>query len=52
MEHGQRMIIPFLDNEGIDANLIREGLQAQFSEHGYKLRTVPFWIAEVGRGRQ
>jgi hypothetical protein len=52
MEYNQRVIIRFLWNDGIDANQITARLQAQFGEHVYKLRTVRFWIAEEGFGRQ
>jgi hypothetical protein len=47
MEYDQRMIVKFLLNEGADARDIADRLQAQFGEHGYKLWTVQFWIAEV-----
>jgi hypothetical protein len=48
MEHDQRVIIRFLWNERIDAYEITHRLQAQFDEYVYALRTVRFWIAEVG----
>jgi hypothetical protein len=47
MEYDQRMIIRFLWNDGIDAYKIAHRLQAQFGEHVYAFRTIPFWIAKV-----
>jgi hypothetical protein len=52
MEYDQRLIIRFLSTERIGANEITTRLQAQFGQHAYKLRTVQFWITEVGFGRQ
>jgi hypothetical protein len=36
MDCDQRVIIPFLWNEEIDAHKVTPRLQAQFSEHAYK----------------
>jgi hypothetical protein len=52
IEHDQRVIIRFLWNERINTHEITRRLQAQFGEHGYAIRTVRFWIAEVPIGRQ
>jgi hypothetical protein len=52
MEYDQRMIIKILLNEGADTRDITDRLQAQFGEYAYKLRTIQFWITEVGLGRQ
>jgi hypothetical protein len=40
MGHDQRVIIKFLENEGVDARQIAARLQAQFDEYDYQLRTV------------
>jgi hypothetical protein len=37
MEYGQRVIIRFLRNEGIDASQMTARLQAQFGEYADKL---------------
>jgi hypothetical protein len=52
MEYDQRMIMKFLWNERTDARQIATKLQAQLAKHADQLRTVRFWIAEIGRGRQ
>jgi hypothetical protein len=52
IEYDQRVIIRFLWNERINAHKITHGLQAQFGEHAYTLRTVWFWIAEAWLDRQ
>jgi hypothetical protein len=52
MDYDQRMIIKFLLNERVDARNIADRLQAQFSKHAYKLRTIQFWITEVRLSRQ
>jgi hypothetical protein len=52
MGSGQRMIIWFFWNEGIEADEIKHRLQAQFRERDCALRTVRFWIAEVWSGPQ
>jgi hypothetical protein len=52
MEYEQRLIIKFLFNEGDNAHQIAERLIVQFHEDAYALRTVPFWITELRRGRE
>jgi hypothetical protein len=55
IEYDQRVIIKSLLNEKADTRDMQieyDRLQAQFSEHTYKLRTVQFWITEVRFGRQ
>jgi hypothetical protein len=52
MEYDQRMVIPFLSNEGIAADEITTRLQKRFAEHASKLRTVRFWIGEGRFDRQ
>jgi hypothetical protein len=50
MEYGQRVIVRFLFNHGLDARQITEKLKAQLHEDAYSFRTVEFWIGEVQRG--
>jgi hypothetical protein len=52
MEYDQRVIIRFLWNGRINTNQITARLQVKFGKHAYKLRTVRFWIAEIGFGHQ
>jgi hypothetical protein len=52
MEYGQRVIIKFIVNDGLDAHQIAPKLAAQFGEDAYALRTVQFWIDEVRRARE
>jgi hypothetical protein len=52
MEYDQRAIIRFLHNKRADAHDITQKLQAQFPQDACALRTVQFWIGELGRGRQ
>jgi hypothetical protein len=37
MDHDQRVIIQFLENNGADTRQIAARLQAQFIEHAYQL---------------
>jgi hypothetical protein len=52
MECDQRVIVQFHSNGEIDTYEITQRLQVQFREHVSALRTVRFWIAEVGIDRQ